>query len=97
MKFYPHGGIGREIQTAVAYNTVKDDIVQSVQKSLINGQDTALPLIDLKKKDLVYSERLERGQQSTKKEEGECTEGTEAGLDIAVHQVKLVRHPTRKE
>ena len=50
MKFFPHG-IGRERQT-VTYDTVKDHIVQHVQKTYKNGQDIAVSLRNLVKKDL---------------------------------------------
>ena len=50
MKFFPHG-IGRERQT-VSYNTVKAYTVQVIQKTYKNGQDTPVPIQDLKKKDL---------------------------------------------
>jgi hypothetical protein len=42
MKFFPHG-IGRDRQ-AVSYNTVKDHIVQYVQKTYKNGQDAAVSI-----------------------------------------------------
>jgi hypothetical protein len=50
MKFFPHG-IGRDTQT-VTYDTVKEHIVQYVQKTYKNGQDIAVSLRDLEKKDL---------------------------------------------
>jgi hypothetical protein len=51
MKFFPHG-IGRERQT-VSYDTVKDCIVQVIQKTYKNGQDSAVSIRDLMKKDLT--------------------------------------------
>ncbi len=42
MKFFPHG-IGRERQT-VSFDTVKDHIVQYVQKTYMHGQDTAVSI-----------------------------------------------------
>ena len=50
MKFYPHG-MGRERQT-VTYDTVKDHIIQQVQKTYKNGHDVATSLRDLTKLDL---------------------------------------------
>jgi hypothetical protein len=50
MKFFPHG-IGRDKQT-VTYDTVKEHIVQYVQKTYKNGQDVAVSLRDLVIKDL---------------------------------------------
>lgn len=50
MKFFPHG-IGRDKQ-AVTYDTVRDHIVQFVQKTYKNGQDIAVSLRDDKVKDL---------------------------------------------
>ena len=47
---YPHG-IGIERQT-VTYDTVKDHLVQTVQKNFIHGQDIAISLRDLQVKDL---------------------------------------------
>ena len=47
MKFFPHG-IGRDRQT-VTYDTVKDHIVQYVQKTYNNGQDIAISLRDLER------------------------------------------------
>jgi hypothetical protein len=59
MKFFPHG-IGRERQT-VTYDTVKDNIVQFVQKTYNNGQDIAISLRDLTIKDLSTLQPV-RGQ-----------------------------------
>ena len=51
MKFYPHG-IGRDRQ-AVSYDTVKDHIVQYVQKTYRNGQDDAVSIRNLVVMDLT--------------------------------------------
>jgi hypothetical protein len=59
MKFFPHG-IGRDKQ-AVTYDTVRDHIVQYVQKTYEHGQDIAVSLRDLTKKELS-SLTPERGQ-----------------------------------
>jgi hypothetical protein len=40
MKFIPHG-IGKEVQQTDTYQTVKDYIIQLVQKSFRNGKDVA--------------------------------------------------------
>jgi hypothetical protein len=40
MKFIPHG-IGKEVQQTATYQTVKDYIIQLVQKSFRNGKDVA--------------------------------------------------------
>ena len=61
MKFFPHG-IGRDRQT-VTYDTVKDHIVQYVQKTYNNGQDIAISLRDLVVKDL--SPLVPRREQAT--------------------------------
>jgi hypothetical protein len=51
MKFLPHG-IGRDRQ-AVSYDTVKDHIVQYVQKTYKNGQDAAVSIRNLMVMDLT--------------------------------------------
>ena len=70
-KFYPQR-IGRDTQIQSlppTIATVKDYIiVQSVQKSFINGQDTAMSLKDLKKKD-INSEKPVRRQSTTATDE----------------------------
>jgi hypothetical protein len=40
MKFIPHG-IGKEVRQTATYQTVKDYIIQLVQKSFRNGKDVA--------------------------------------------------------
>jgi hypothetical protein len=40
MKFVPHG-IGKEVRQTATYQTVKDYIIQLVQKSFRNGKDVA--------------------------------------------------------
>jgi hypothetical protein len=40
MKFIPHG-IGKEVWQTATYQTVKDYIIQLVQKSFRNGKDVA--------------------------------------------------------
>jgi hypothetical protein len=51
MKFVPHG-IGKERQT-VTYQTVKDYIIQLVQKSFRNGKDVADSLRKMEKIDMT--------------------------------------------
>ena len=50
IKFYPQGISGK--QQSMTYATVKDAIVQHVQKSFRQGHHIAVSLRDLKKKDL---------------------------------------------
>jgi hypothetical protein len=54
IKFFPHG-IGRETQT-VTYHTVKDHILQFVQKTYKHGQAIAVSLRNLKQNDLCMNE-----------------------------------------
>jgi hypothetical protein len=54
MKLYPHG-IGRD-QQAVSYDTVKDHIVQNVQKTYRNGQDAVVSIRNLIVMDLTPHE-----------------------------------------
>jgi hypothetical protein len=54
MEFVPHG-IGRDGQ-AVSYDTVKDHIVQYVQKTYKNSQDTAVSIRNLVVMDLTPHE-----------------------------------------
>jgi hypothetical protein len=90
MKFFPHG-IGRDRQT-VTYDTVKDHIVQFVQKTYENGQDIAISLRDLNKKDL--SALLpSRGQASSTNAAIQANE--QAGMDI-LYQAELERYLDRK-
>ena len=51
MKFYMHGS-GKQ-QQLMTYTTVKDHIVQFVQKTYKNGQDIAISLRNLQKMDLT--------------------------------------------
>jgi hypothetical protein len=52
MKFFPYG-IGRDTQTSVTYDTVKEHILQYIHKTYKNGQNIAVSLRDLEKKDLT--------------------------------------------
>ena len=59
MKFYTHRS-GKQ-QQLMTYTTVKDHIVQFIQKTYKNGQDIAISLKNLQKVDLM-GERLHRGE-----------------------------------
>ena len=91
MKFFPHG-IGRERQT-VTYETVKDHIVQYVQKTYKCGQDIAVSLRDLQKKDLNPTAPI-RGISSETDANANARE--QAGMDI-VYQAELERYLDRKD
>jgi hypothetical protein len=91
MKFCPHG-IGRETQT-VTCDTVKDCVAQQVQKTHEHGQDIAVSLRDLKKKD-PDNQKPTRGQSAEKDTVANSKE--QAGVDIAC-QAELERHLDRKD
>jgi hypothetical protein len=91
MKFYSHG-IGREGQ-AVSYNTVKDHIVQQVQKNYINGQDAAVSIRNLKTKDLS-SQEPKRGQAN--ESDTTLNQMKQAGMGI-LYQAELERYLERKD
>jgi hypothetical protein len=91
MKLYPHR-IERDRQ-AVTYDTVKDHIVQYIQKTYRNGQDAAVSIRNLEVKDL------------TPHESSRCTAAVtdpaenlkqQAGMDI-LYQAKLERYLDRKD
>jgi hypothetical protein len=92
MKSFPHG-IGRNKQT-VTYDTVKDLIVQYVQKRTYNnGQDIAISLRELVEKDL--SPLLPtRGQATSAVPADRANE--QAGMDI-LYQAELERCLDRKD
>ena len=54
IKFYPHGS-GKKGQTTT-YATVKDHIISYVQRTYRHGQDIAISLRELKKRDLTSEE-----------------------------------------
>jgi hypothetical protein len=91
MKFFPHG-IGRDRQ-AVTYNTVKDHIVQCIQKTYKNGQDAAVSIRKLSVIDLTPQEP-NRGR-ATRADAAEKLE-QQAGMDI-MHQAGLERYLDRKD
>jgi hypothetical protein len=63
MKFVPHG-IGKERQT-VTYNTVKEYIIQLVQKTYKNGKDVANSLRKMQKIDMTKNMPTRRLSQET--------------------------------
>jgi hypothetical protein len=89
MKFSPHG-IGRDKQ-AVTYDTVRDHIAQYIQKTYEHGQDIAVSLRDLTKKELS-SLTPERGQSSLADAANKITQ--QAGMDIWF-QAELERYLDR--
>ena len=91
MKVFPHG-IGRETQT-VTYDTVKEHIVQYVQKTYKNGQDVAVSLRDLQKKDLSLSSPT-RGQSQDTDQDANTKD--QAGMAI-MYQAELEQNSDRKE
>jgi predicted 3-demethylubiquinone-9 3-methyltransferase (glyoxalase superfamily) len=62
MKFVPHG-IGKDKQT-VTYQTVKDYIIQLVQKSFRNGKDVADSLRKMQKIDIDKEHANKEGIKS---------------------------------
>ena len=90
MKFFPHG-IGRDRQT-VTYDTVKDPIVQFVQKTYNNGQDIAISLRDLAIKDLSPLQPI-RGQATST--DAAIQANDQAGMNI-LYQAELERYLDRK-
>jgi hypothetical protein len=91
MKFFPHG-IGRDRQ-AVSYDTVKDYIVQCVQKTYRNGQDTAVSIRNLVVMDLTPHEPT-RGISTDV--DATANLKAQAGKDI-LYQAKLERYLERKD
>ena len=91
MEFFPHG-IGREIQT-VTYDTVKEEIVQFVQKTYKHGQDITVSLRDGTKKDLTPLIPVRR--QSTATDPAART-SEQTGMDI-MYQAELERYLERKD
>jgi hypothetical protein len=92
MKFSPHG-IGRERQ-AVTYDTVKDHIVQYVQKTYKNGQHAAVSIRDLQKKDIIPLQRT-RGT-ATGGVADKDNKKIQRGMDI-MYQAELERYLDRKD
>ena len=91
MKFYPHG-MGREQQT-VTYDTVKDHIIQHVQKTYKNGHDIATSLRDLTKLDLDKEKPKRRISGNTEDDKKKIEQD---GHDI-MYQAEITRFLERKE
>ena len=91
MKFFPHG-IGRERQT-VTYETVKEHIVQYVQKTYKCGQDIAVSLRDLQMKDLTPNMPVRGASIAT---DTNANTREQAGMDI-LYQAELERYLDRKD
>jgi hypothetical protein len=91
MKFFPHG-IGRD-QQAVTYGTVKDHIVQYVQKTYRNGQDTAISIRNLVVMDLTL--HIPDRRSSTESDTAANLK-EQAGMDIT-YQAKLKRYLDQKD
>ena len=91
MKFYMHGS-GKQ-QQLMTYTTVKDHIVQFVQKTYKNGQDVAISLRNLQKMDLT-GERPRRGEATSLHANEARME--QSGLDI-VYQAQITRYIKRVE
>jgi hypothetical protein len=91
MKLYPHG-IGRDRQ-AVSYDTVKDHIVQYVQKTYRNGQDVAVSIRNLVVMDLTPHEPT-RGM--SRDVDATANLKAQAGKDI-LYQAQLERYLERKD
>jgi hypothetical protein len=69
MKFTPHG-IGKEVQQTATYQTVKDYIIQLVQKSFRNGKDVADSIRKMERIDMTTKipvRRLSRATNADKK------------------------------
>ena len=91
MKFTPHG-IGRDKQT-VTYDTVKDHIVQTVQKNYKHGLDVAQ---SLRNEELVKIEEAEPIRKLSQKTSQVEKDLDQTGLDI-MYQEELKRYLERKE
>jgi hypothetical protein len=91
MKFFPHG-IGRDRQ-AVSYDTVKDHIVQYVQKTYRNGQDAAVSIRNLAVMDLTPHEPT---RSISRDVDATANLKAQAGKDIMC-QAKLERYLERKD
>jgi hypothetical protein len=91
MKFFPHG-IARD-QQAVSKDYVNYHIVQFIQKTYKNGQDTAVPIRDLTVMDSTShapSRAIATATDST------VNQNEQTGIDI-LYQAKLERYLDRKD
>jgi hypothetical protein len=91
IKLFPHG-IRRETQT-VTYDAVKDHIVQYIEKTYEHGQDIAVSLRDLTKKDLT-SLVPTRGHYTVT--DPIMSSNEQSGMDI-MYQAELGRYLERKD
>ena len=91
MKFFPHGK-GKDWQT-VMYDTVKDHIVQYIQKTYKNGQDIRVSLQDLQKKDLDPIWLIQGSATGT---DDAAKKTALDGLDI-IYQAEITRYLKCKE
>ena len=91
MKFYTHGS-GKQ-QQLMTYTTVKDHIVQFIQKTYKNGQDIAISLRNLRKIDLM-GERPRRGELTSPDANEARME--QSGLAI-IYQAPITRYIERVE
>ena len=91
MKFYTHRS-GKQ-QQLMTYNTVKDHIVQYVQKTYRNGQDITISLRNLQKVDLM-GERPCRGQSISLDENKARMEQSSL---VIIYQAQITRYIERVE
>ena len=91
MKFYTHRS-GKQ-QQMMTSNTVKDHIVQYVQKTSKNGQDIAISLWNIEKRDLMR-DRPFRGEVVSINANKARIE--QDGLDI-IYQAQITRYLERVE
>jgi hypothetical protein len=90
MKFEPHG-IGKERQT-VTHQTVKDNIIQLVQKSFRNGRDVADSLRKMEKIDIKKHMRTRKISQETGKDKVMEQEGYDMLYKAAIEIYTKRRH-----
>ena len=91
VKFHPHG-IGREAQ-AVTYDTVKEAIVQHMQRSYKHRQDIAMSLRELKVKNL---KTLMPVRWKSTERDASVSANEQTCMDI-VYQAELERYLDQKE
>ena len=91
MKFYPHG-TGKQQQT-ITYKTMKEHMIQQVQRMYRHGHDIAMSLRNLEKIDLV-KEVPER--KLTDKQPDKEGQTDQVGLDM-VYQAEIKQFLARKE
>jgi hypothetical protein len=69
MKLIPHG-IGKEVWQTVTYQTVKDYIIQLVQKSFRNGKDVTDSIRDMNRINMTSKIPVRRLSGATNADEG---------------------------